>query len=120
MSYVRHGSSADDETSFGTMRNVFLRWERWRIAYNLALVGLVISLAVTFGGSDSNWSQFVVQCVFGAILANICYFAGPITDAYLRWLGIHYRVIAPLLFACGLVFAIGLAAVTVGSSLMPF
>jgi hypothetical protein len=113
-------STPAERISVGTIRDVFLRWERWRIAYNLALVGLVIVLAVTFGGSESDWGRFVVQCVWGAIVANICYFAGPITDSYLRWLGIHYRVIAPLLFACGLVFAMGLAAVTHGSSLMSF
>ncbi len=119
MSHVQHGDSAK-ETLVETMRDVFLRWERWRLVYNLALIGLVISLAVAWGDSNSNWARFAVECVLGAVIANLCYFAGPITVAYLRWLGIYHRAIAPFLFGCGLVFTMGFAVVTVGESLTPF
>ena len=119
MPYVQHGDSAK-KTFGGAVRDVFLRWERWRLIYNLALVGLVITLAIAWGDGNSNWAHFAVECVLGAVVANLCYFAGPITVAYLQWLGIHHRAITPFLFGCGLVLTIGLAVVTVGESLNRF
>ena len=119
MSHMQHGDPAK-ETFAGAVRDVFLRWERWRLVYNLALVGLVITLAVAWGDGNSNWVRLAVECVLGAIVANLCYFAGPIADAYLLWLGIHHRAVAPFLLGCGLLFTMGLAAVTVGESLSPF
>ena len=117
MSQVQLDVSAD-QTSVSTVKQVFLRWERWRVAYNLTLVGLVIALAIAWGDANSNWSRLAIECVLGAIVANLCYFAGPAADAYLRWLGVEYRAIAPCLFACGLLFTMWLATVTVGASLL--
>jgi hypothetical protein len=101
-------------------RAVFVRWERWRIAYNLALSLVVVVLAFAGGGSDSDWRRFAWQCALGALVANVCYLAGPTTEAYLRWLGFRHRALARLLFACGLLLASGLAAITVTGSLIPF
>lgn len=117
MSQVQLDASAD-QTSVSTVKQVFRRWERWRVAYNLALVGLVIASAIAWGDGNSNWTRLAWECVFGAIFANLCYFAGPAADAYLRWLGVNNRVIAPFLFGCGLLFTMALASFTVRTSLL--
>jgi hypothetical protein len=101
-------------------RRVFVRWERWRIAYNLALAAVVVTLALAYGGNDFDWRRFAGQCTLGALVGNICYLAGPTAEVYLRWLGLRHRAIAPLLFVCGLLLAAGLAAATVTASIVPF
>lgn len=108
------------QSDAASVRRVFARWERWRIAYNLVLVLLVGFLAFAGGGTDSDWRRFAVQCILGAILANLCYFAGPITEACFQWLGFRHRALMPLLFIAGLVLASGLALMVVTSSLIPF
>jgi hypothetical protein len=44
----------------------------------------------------------------GAALANLCFMAGPMADAYLSWLGLRSRWVTAGLFVCGLLVSIPL------------
>lgn len=109
-----------DRTAPVSTRSVFVRWERWRIVYNVALVFVVGAIAISSGGSDSDWRRFAGQCLLGALAANVLYLAGPAVEAYLGWLGFRHLAVTPLLFACGVLLAAGLAAMTITTSLIPF
>lgn len=113
-------SSTERSSDSASARAVFLRWERWRIGYNLVLATLVIFLAVTGGDADSDWRRFTAECLLGALVANVCYFAGPALEAYFQWLGFRHPIFGPLLFATGLLLSMALATLTVMFSLSPF
>ena len=100
-------------------RSIFVRWERWRIAYNLVLTGLVLLLSAALAHADANWYHLAWHCTVGACVANVCYFAGPAAETYLAWLGYRWRGIMPMLFTSGLLFTMLLAAATVVETLAP-
>jgi hypothetical protein len=104
-------------TDWNSVRRIFLRWEWLRIAYNAALAAAVIGLVASQYDEDTDWQELVRVCVVGAVVANVCYFAGPVAEAYLHWLGVRIRGITVMLFSMGLVFALGLATVAVLSTL---
>jgi hypothetical protein len=110
----------DDHSSAMSMsglRQIFVRWERLRIVYNAALVALVVALVALIHDEETNWRRLGFQCLVGAAIANVAFFAGPATEAYLSWLGVRSRAVVVILFSMGLVFAMGLAAITVLTSL---
>ena len=74
-------------------------WERLRIVYNALLVAVSLGvLLLTFGlGSLSNW----IELVLGALLANLCFCAGPIVSAYMAWFNIRSRGFDLLMFGAG-------------------
>jgi hypothetical protein len=88
------------------LRSILIRWERLRILYNLVLVGLVL---LPTGGSIHlpSLRELPVLAV-GAFLANLCYLAGPVAEAYLSWLGLRSRWVIAGLFAGGVLIAIPL------------
>jgi hypothetical protein len=86
------------------LRSIVLRWERLRILYNLMLLGLVL---VPTGGTFQLPSlRELPVLAIGAVLANLCFMAGPLTEAYLSWLGLRSRWVTAGLFAGGLLVSI--------------
>ncbi len=86
------------------LRSIVLRWERLRILYNLLLVGLV--LLPTGGSFQLPSLREVPVLAVGAVLANLCFMAGPVAEAYLSWLGLRSRWVTAGLFAGGLLVSI--------------
>ena len=88
------------------LRLILLRWERLRILYNLLLVGLV--MIPTGGAFQLPTLRELPVLAVGAALANLCFMAGPMADAYLSWLGLRSRWVTAGLFAAGLLISIPL------------
>ncbi len=96
---------------------VFLWWESRRIAYNLIVggVGCATVVGVTLIGSlaPAMGPPPLVMLVAGAalygVLANLCYFLGPLTELamYHLW-GDEAPRAGPALFRQGLLFSVGL------------
>lgn len=64
-------------------------WERRRLTYNAVLVAEVAVVALIIGGG--RWLgdvEFWELLVVGAFGANVCFCAGPVGEAYLRWFGL--------------------------------
>jgi hypothetical protein len=106
---------------FGTgflpvLRSTLIRWERLRIPYNLILIAIVI---VPVGGGPVELPELADLPILavGAVLANLCYLAGPAAESYLAWLGLKSRWVTLALFAGGvlisfpLVYMFGIAYV---------
>ena len=86
------------------IRSIVLRWERLRILYNLVLLGLVL---VPTGGSFQLPSlRELPVLAIGAVMANLCFMAGPVAEVYLSWLGLRSRWVTVVLFAGGLLVSI--------------
>jgi uncharacterized membrane protein YidH (DUF202 family) len=91
-------------------RRVFLAWERLRLRYNAVLIA--ICLFTGFLSGAYKLPEFWIACVVAGIGANVCYFAGPITETYLTWLRKEESVtLRNGVFLVGLTFS-GLLAVT--------
>lgn len=86
------------------LKPIFQRWERLRIFYNIFLTTLVLfPTGLQFKLPD--WSELLIL-LFGAALANVCYFAGPCGEAYIGWIGFRSRAITVVLFLLGILVSI--------------
>jgi len=84
-------------------RQVIRRWEWLRIAYNLVVGAVGLSVLVSLG-KPGNW---VVESVVAyGVAANACYFFGPIAELYLAFWGLRWRGIGWILFSAGLGFSV--------------
>jgi len=111
----------NDGSPFGAaflpvLRSILIRWERLRILYNLVLTAVVI---LPVGGDPLTLPEPADLPILavGAVLANLCYLAGPAAESYLAWLGLRSRWVTLALFAGGvlisfpLVYMFGIAYV---------
>lgn len=90
-------------------REVFLAWERLRVPYNLLLL-VATCFALPFAWAD--WVQprrVFLGLVFGAIVANVCFCAGPCAEGLLHLLGARRNGARICLFAAGTLFSLLLA-----------
>jgi hypothetical protein len=98
------------------LRSTLIRWERLRILYNLILIAIVV---LPVGGGPVELPELADLPILavGAVLANLCYLAGPAAESYLAWLGLRSRWVTLALFAGGvlvsfpLVYMFGIAYV---------
>ena len=97
----------------GDLRAIALGWERLRVVYNVVLAGLCSPLALLRGPDVYAAPAFWGNCVAGAVLANVLFFAGPLTEAYVDWLGLRHPAVRWALFAVGLLASLAFAAASV-------
>jgi len=91
-----------------------MKWEKYRLVYNTALVVTTIFCMLAFGVSPLDIVFWF--CVFwGACAANILFMLGPSLDGYLQVAGLRHRVIGLFIFGCGTLIAVLLAALTVAA-----
>ena len=105
----------DDAPGWAAVRETFLAWERLRVAYVAVLAGLCSLLALACGPGTYADPLFWVNCGIGAVGANLAFFAGPLAENYLGWLGVPRRPVRFVAFAAGLLFSAVFAAVCVAS-----
>lgn len=100
---------------------ICLRWEKWRILYNIILlvagiIRFLPCLRINFFYDASfcfrphlcpfhETSWYLILLLYG-IFANVCYFLGPFTEVFLLWLGFSWKRISLVLFVCGTLYAI--------------
>lgn len=77
---------------------VIRRWEKLRLLYNAVLVPwTVLLIAVLPGGGTAGPADVFV----GGLVANACFCAGPVAEAYLVGVGAPARAARGWLFALG-------------------
>lgn len=106
-------SVPDSSESPMTVRAVFRAWERLRPAYVGALAAVFLVAASLVLGVLWLHPFFLIEWVVAAVAANVCYFAGPVLEAYLHWLGFRAAWIRMPLFLAGTLFAALLTVFTV-------
>ena len=94
---------------------IFLAWEKLRMLY-VALVGIAV-LVLTFLVEPNLFKdyKFWIGVAEGAVIANIAFFAGPIVESYLTWLGNCPRWYRKAAMIGGIVFTILLAMLVIGA-----
>lgn len=90
-------------------RRTFLAWEKLRVIY----VGLlaIITIGMIAGSGKFPWHA-AVAVVFGAVVCNLCFFAGPIIETYVVWLGFRQPWPRWLMFISGTFLSAAAAVVT--------
>ena len=113
---VNFDDKKTDSSLLSIARVVFLAWEKLRVVYVMVLA--LITLAMTGTSLFSNFGLLLL-IVVGAVISNIAFFAGPIVETYIRWLG--YKKIWPrwLMFGSGTLLSAVLAFGTLASELLP-
>lgn len=96
-------------------KSTFLAWERLRIVF-VILLGL---LTLIFSGPKLLQFRTLVLIAEGAIVANICYFAGPIIEICVRWIGYDRIWVRWFLFVSGMALTGILAVATLVSMFLP-
>ena len=97
-------------------RKTFLAWEKLRILF-VGILGLITVLATVPLGFPS-WRLLII-IVQGAIVANLAFFAGPVVETYVRWLGYNRMWPRWLMFISGTMMTAALAIVVLASELLP-
>jgi hypothetical protein len=101
----------DDEDGInvrGGPLTIFLAWEQLRLVYNgvLAAPTFLVLLWLNDWFDPHLWWHVGG----GAILANLCFCAGPVAEGYLSWAGFGGRWTRWVLFVLGTLFALALTA----------
>ncbi|QDV47170.1 hypothetical protein Enr13x_70790 [Stieleria neptunia] len=96
-------------------KSTFLAWERLRLIFVVVLGLLTLLLA----GPDLTKLRTLVLIAEGAIIANVCFFAGPIIETYVRWLGYDRKWVRWFLFVGGTMLTAMLAVATMASIFLP-
>lgn len=107
------GANPDSLTSIA--KRVFLAWEKLRIAY-IAILGVLTCL---LAGTDLFQTRLLVLIVECGLVANICFFAGPIVETYICWLGFGKAWVRWPLFIGGTLLTILGVFATVGPYAIP-
>lgn len=106
----------DDRSLQSIARKVFLAWEKLRVVYVFLLAAFTLVLAGFDGLTQWSVLRLVVE---GAIVANVAYFAGPVVETYVRWLGYDRTWPRWVMFVGGTLLSMGLALVVLSSALLP-
>lgn len=90
------------------------QWE-WRRLIDHAVLVVEVGASALLPGA---WKWFLEVpfwewLITGAVGANVCFCAGPVAEAYLRWIGLKGRSIGPVLFGLGMAVAMLATAVSV-------
>jgi hypothetical protein len=113
----RHSGSVEQARGWSGARRVFLAWEKLRVVYN-AVLGLEVLILIPWlygsyvpeaEGDMVDAATLWILVIEGAVIANICYFSGPLLESYVRWLGMRTPVVRVLLFVLGTLFTLLLA-----------
>ena len=88
-----------------SLKPIFSKWEKLRIPYNIILAGVLLLTHGLAMGTQFIRPFPLFVWLAGAILANFCYFAGPVTESYLGWLGLRSPWITLALFVTGVVLS---------------
>lgn len=91
-------------------KRTFLAWEKLRLIY----IAILIFETLFLGMNLLRTVEFWVTAVIGGVVANLCFFLGPIVETYLTWLGFQAKWLRWLLLALGTMFTmVGVLAVII-------
>ncbi|MEM8737408.1 MAG: hypothetical protein AAGG38_02880 [Planctomycetota bacterium] len=97
----------------GEAKQIFIRWEKLRLIYNLVMGLILLAAFAIYAAPDwpslEVWLGYLGLCAVGGVIANFCFFAAPVAEIYLAWLGWRTRWSTVLLFTGGVIVTCGLA-----------
>ena len=108
-------TAASNSNLMEIARSTFLAWEKLRFLY----IGLLGTLTLLLCGREIVNIEILMLVIAGAFVANVCYFAGPILETYVSWLGLKGKWFRWMLFTVGTLFTMVLAVAFLADNLLP-
>jgi hypothetical protein len=108
-------TTASNSNLMEIARSTFLAWEKLRFLY----IGLLGTLTLLLCGREIVNIEILMLVIAGAFVANVCYFAGPILETYVSWLGLKGKWFRWMLFTVGTLFTMVLAVAFLADNLLP-
>ena len=105
----QHSANGSSETLGQIAKRVFLAWEKLRVLYILILGLFTLLLGLPY----LNKLEFWLPVIFGGVIANACFFLGPIIETYVTWLGFRGRWLRWVIFVLGTLFTMAGSAATI-------
>ncbi len=99
-------------------RRTFWEWEKLRLWFNGVLTAWTLLVAALFTEPLFRDPRLWTLATAGGVVANICFFAGPIVETYFTWLGwraFGTRGLRWVIFALGTLATAMVAALAVGT-----
>jgi len=108
-------ASNQTDTPYGLLQD----WERRRLWFNGILIALTLVLGILLDVVILEY-RFWAFAVQGAVVANVCFCAGPVATWHVSRLGFNQRVTGTLLFWIGTALSMLLTAVALVLNLLPW
>lgn len=115
MTNAAPSTTASNSNLMEIARSTFLAWEKLRFLY----IGLLGTLTLLLCGREIVNIEILMIVIAGAFVANVCYFAGPILETYVSWLGLKGKWFRWMLFTVGTLFTMVLAVAFLAANLLP-
>ena len=96
-------------------RATFLAWEKLRLIY----IGILGIWTLLISGRHIASLEILSLVIVGGLISNVLYFAAPIVDTYVRWLGYTGKWVRILLFVAGTLVTMIFALGALSSALLP-
>ncbi|MBN8602387.1 MAG: hypothetical protein J0M26_15240 [Planctomycetes bacterium] len=96
-------------------RATFLAWEKLRLIY----IGILGIWTLLISGRHIASVEILSLVIVGGLISNVLYFAAPIVDTYVRWLGYTGKWVRILLFVAGTLVTMIFALGALSSALLP-
>ncbi|MBL8870309.1 MAG: hypothetical protein JNK90_10980 [Planctomycetaceae bacterium] len=96
-------------------RATFLAWEKLRLIY----IGILGIWTLLISGRHIASVEILSLVIVGGLISNVLYFAAPIVDTYVRWLGYTGTWVRILLFVAGTLVTMIFALGALSSALLP-
>lgn len=96
-------------------RATFLAWEKLRLIY----IGILGIWTLLISGRHIASVEILSLVIVGGLISNVLYFAAPIVDTYVRWLGYTGKWVRILLFVGGTLVTMIFALGALSSALLP-
>ena len=96
-------------------RATFLAWEKLRLIY----IGILGIWTLLISGRHIASVEILSLVIVGGLISNVLYFAAPIVETYVRWLGYTGNWVRILLFVAGTLVTMIFALGALSSALLP-
>lgn len=96
-------------------RATFLAWEKLRLIY----IGILGIWTLLISGRHIASIEILSLVIVGGLISNVLYFAAPIVETYVRWLGYTGKWVRILLFVAGTLVTMLFALGALSSALLP-
>ncbi len=97
--------SHQEPTFWTETRATFLQWEKLRVIYNVVLIALTCMMTFGLKPELAMDPGFWLEAAVAGVAANFCFFAGPIVECYIRWLGYRSPILTYGIFGVGMAFS---------------